>query len=115
MRQKIRDWYSERHYQPHKMINAGIKWGFNQVQIESSMIYCYGKIVDEGKKISDGDVARYVRNVCKDVETIERGKELVELYESRTMLKEYKETALCLGIVGILINVIIIIYFAVIY
>ena len=80
MKQEIIEWYTERHYQPHKLLVIGTtKWGFSQTQIESAMIHCYYKIVKEGKKISDIDVARYVRNVCKKVEVVKREKELREI------------------------------------
>ena len=76
MTPEIVEWYSERHYQPHKMLQAGKRWGFTQPQIESAMIHCYHKITNEGKQVFDHDVARYVKNVAKDIEVEVRTEEL---------------------------------------
>ncbi len=108
MNKEIIKWYSKRHFQPHKMIKVlGARHDFSQAQVESAMIHCYNKIVNEGKMILDVDVARYVKNVCKDVDTSERDKELVVLYESRDSLEMYKRTAFLICSAGALIGILI--------
>ena len=101
MKQEIIDWYSERHYQPYKMFNA---WGYSQAQVEVAMEHCYNKIVKEGKQILDCDVARYVKNVCKDTDVTVRTQELKVLYESQDKLKEYKRIMFASFTIGILLN-----------
>lgn len=108
MKQEIIDWYSERHYQPHKLFNA---WGYSQAQVEVAMEHCYNKIVNEGKQISDIDVARYVKNVCKDVDVAVHEQKLKVLYESEDKLKEYKRTAFGVFTIGILINILLWVFF----
>ena len=111
MKQKIIDWYSERHYQPHKMIRAGDRWGYNQTQIESAMIHCYNKIVNEDKLIHDIDVARYVKNVCKDVDIEVRSKELQILYESKDRLDRYKAAVGATCIITAIIHVLLTLFY----
>lgn len=104
MTPEIVKWYSERDYQPHKMLQAGKRWGFNQPQIESAMIHCHHKIVNEGKQVFDHDVARYVKNVCKDVEVEVRTKELQILYESKDRLDRYKSATIATCVITAMIH-----------
>ncbi len=112
MEQKIRDWYAERHYQPHMMISVGKTWGFSQAQVESSMIHCYNKIVNEDKLIHDVDIARYVRNVCKDIDTEVHSQELEVLYNSNSLLKDYKLTIGGVCIALVLIHGLLVLYYS---
>ncbi len=111
MTPEIVKWYSERHYQLHKMRQAGKRWGFNQPQIESAMTHCHHKIVNEGKLIHDCDVARYVKNVCKDVDVKVRTKELQILYESKDRLERYKSTIIGTCIIMTMIHGLLILYY----
>lgn len=111
MKQEIIDWYSERHYQPHKMIQAGKRWGFNQTQVEAAMSHCYYKIVNEKKQILDVDVARYVRNVAKEIEVEIRTEELQILYESKDRLDMYKSAILGTCIISALVHGLLILYY----
>ncbi len=104
-------WYSDRHYQPHKMIQIGERWGFTQAQIEAAMSHCYYKIVHEGKQIFDHDVARYVKNICKDVDVETRSKELQILYESKDRLDAYKSAIIGTCITTALIHGLLILYY----
>lgn len=111
MEQKIRDWYIERCYHPHMMLSTGKMWGFTQVQIESAMIHCHHKIVNEGKLVHDIDVARYVRNVCRDVDTEVRSKELEVLYESKDRLDRYKAAVGATCIITAMIHVLLTLFY----
>ena len=104
MNKEIIQWYSERYYQPHKMLKKGIEWGYTQSQIESAMIHCHHKIVNEGKQIFDYDVARYVKNVCRDVDVSIRGKELQILYESKDRLDRYKSATIATCVITAMIH-----------
>ena len=108
MKQEIIDWYSERHYQPYKMFNA---WSYSQAQVEVAMEHCYNKIVNEGKHILDSDVARYVKNVCKDTDVTVRVQELKVLYESQDKLQEYKRTAFGVFTISVIINILLWVFF----
>ncbi len=111
MDKEIVKWYTERHYQPHKMIQAGKRWGFNQAQVEAAMSHCYYKIVHEGKQILDVDVARYVRNVAKEIEVEIRTEELKVLYESKDRLDMYKSAILGTCIISALVHVLLILFY----
>ena len=112
MKQEIIDWYTERSYEPHKLISLfNARHGYSQSRVESAMIHCYDKIVHERKKITDNDVARYVKNVAKDVEVIERMKELKVLYESKDRLDRYKHTVLGVCVIQILLHGLMILYY----
>lgn len=111
MKKEVIQWYSKRHYQPHKMIVAGERWGYDQAQVEASMIHCYGKIVNKGKPVFDIDVARYVRNVCKDVDTAERDQELYVLYESKDKLESYGRIAAGLSAGGVLVSALLLLFY----
>lgn len=111
MKPEIVKWYSERYYQPHKMIQAGIRWGFDQAQVESAMIHCYHKIVNENKLVHDCDVARYVRNVCKDVEVAIRTEELAILYESKDRLDRYKNCVIATCVITVIINALLTLFY----
>jgi len=91
MKKEIIDWYSERYYQPQKVINAGKRYGLSQAQIEAAMVYCYYKIMS-GKKVSDIDVARYVFNVAKDVDASAYEKRLEASFNAEKKLRDAKET-----------------------
>lgn len=104
MKQEIIDWYSEREYQPAKMFKVGSRWGHSRNQIEVAMVHCYNKIVNEGKKISDCDVARYVKNVCREADDTKYTQKLKDLYESEDKLKEYKRIAFSIFTIGLLLN-----------
>jgi len=105
MKQAVVGWYSERHFQPSKMIRIlGARHGFSQAQIEAAMIHCHNKIVNEGKLVLDVDVARYVRSVCKDVDYKERDSELKELYESKDKLDRHRTYAFGFLTIGSLIG-----------
>ncbi len=113
MKKEIVGWYSDRHYQPHKMISAfSSRHDFSQAQIEAAMIHCYNKIVNEGKLILDVDVARYVRNVCKDVDTEERDRDLMVLYESKDKLESYNRIAAGFFAGGALIGALLLLFYA---
>ena len=79
MKKEIIDWYSERHFHPHKVIKVGRKHGRTEEQVLAAMEHCYHKIQD-GKNIPAIDIARYIFNVAKDVDCSE--------YEKR--IKAYK-------------------------
>ena len=111
MKQKIIDWYTERHYQPHKMLMIGRERGHSQEQIESAMIHCYNKIVNEGKLIHDIDVARYVKNVCKDIDIEVRGKELQILYESKDRLDRYKAAVGATCVITAMVHVLLTLFY----
>lgn len=110
MKKEIIDWYSERHYQLHKMINAGAAKRLNQSQIEYAMIHCYTKIVNENKKISDVDIARYVFNVATDADCSQRDTELKELYQSKEKIKEWKQLIFAYFTGSILIHILMILF-----
>jgi len=111
MKQKIFEWYVERHYNPHKMHAAAYKWGFTQAQVEAAMEHCYNKIVNEGKKVLDIDVARYVKNVCKEVDTTVKDAELKELYKSNDKWKKGKQLMFAFFTINILINIMLWLFF----
>ena len=111
MTPEIVQWYSERYYQPHKMLQAGKRDGFNQAQVESAMIHCHHKIVHEDKLIHDCDVARYVKNVCRDVDVAVRGKELTILYESKDRLDRYKSATIATCVITAMIHGLLILYY----
>jgi len=93
MKKEILDWYAERHQEAHKQIANGAKFGLSKLQIEAAMEYCYNKIVNEGKKVPDNQIAWYLRNVAKDIDTagiaseyalVENAKGVVAEAEKRT-------------------------------
>ena len=111
MKKEIIDWYSERHYEPHKMFSVGTSWGYTREQVEAAMEHCYNKIVNEGKVIHNIDVARYVKNVCKDVDVSVKSIELKELYESNRKWKEGKQIMLAFFAGNILFNILLWLFF----
>lgn len=106
MKQEIINWYSERHYQPDKMLRAGAKRGFTPAQVEAAMVYCYNKI-RAGKKVLDVDVARYVWNVIKGLDAGEYEKHNRSISEYRSQLKKQKEDFFASLMVIILVNLLI--------
>jgi len=104
MKQEIIDWYSERHYQPEKMFIAGNRWGYSRDKVESAMIHCHNKIVNEEKDVADIYVARYVRNICKEHDNKEYQRYLTDLYQSSDKLKEYKLFMFSVLTIGGLLN-----------
>ena len=91
MDQKIIDWYSERHFQLHKMVQVGFQRGLTRPQVESAMVHCWKKIQD-GKPIQDIDIAKYVFNVAKVVDATIYKKRLeiiVDLEQENAALKFY--------------------------
>lgn len=111
MKKEMVDWYSERHYQPHKLIVKGIKNGFPQHMTEAAMIHCYNKIVFEKKKILDIDVARYIKNVCRDVDTRQREIELQLLYDSKDRLDRYKNVVAGVCVATALIHLLLTVFY----
>jgi len=93
MNQEIIDWYSERHYQPQKVINVGIKHGLTRPQVEAAMVHCYHKIVGELKQIQDIDVARYVFNIAKDVDASKYAKRLELLKDTEAKIQRIEAEA----------------------
>lgn len=104
MKHEIIEWYSKRHYEPHKMFSV---LGYPREQIEAAMEHCYNKIVNEGKIIHDIDIARYVKNVCKDVDVSIKTIELKELYESKQKWKEGKRIMFAFFAGNVLINILL--------
>lgn len=80
MKKEILDWYAERYQEAHKQIENGLIFGLSKRQIEAAMEHCYNKIVNEGKPIPDNEIAWYIRNIAKDIDTsgIEEEHRLIE-------------------------------------
>ena len=91
MNQEIIDWYSDRHYQPHKMFAVGKTRDHSQAKIETSMVHCYDKIIS-GKRISDIDVARYVFNIAKNVDASKYEERLRVLLDAENEIKVLKKS-----------------------
>jgi len=69
MKQEIFDWYASKHLEAHKQIRINLNGGLSKHQVEAALEYCYNKIVNEGKKIQDCEISRYVRSVAIDIDT----------------------------------------------
>jgi len=109
MDQKIIDWYSERHFQLHKMVHAGMARGLERSQIESAMVHCWKKIQD-GKLIHDIDLARYVFNVAKIIDDSIYIKRLAILTNLQQENNDYKYLAWYYFGVFSLINIVLLIF-----
>jgi len=90
MKQKIIDWYSERHYHPQKVIKVGRKHGRSKAQVMAAMEHCYHKI-QAGKDIPAIDIARYIFNVARDIDCSEYEKHIKEAVNANETIKGLKE------------------------
>lgn len=66
MNKKTIEWYSDRHYQPSKVIKAGRRRGLHPYFTKEAMKHCYKKIQD-GKEINDIEIGRYIFNKAKNI------------------------------------------------
>jgi len=80
MKKEIFDWYEERYLPVHRQITLGQKFGLSKFHVEAAMVHCYNKIVNEDKKIPGCQIAWYIRNVAKNIDTsgIEEDHRLIE-------------------------------------
>lgn len=69
MKKEILEWYAQKSLEIHKQVELGMVFGLTKHQIEAAMERCYVKIVEEGKQIPDNQIAWYVRNVAKNIDT----------------------------------------------
>lgn len=93
MKEEILKWYVEKRFEPNKVIQVGVtRHGLTKAQIEASMEHCWDKIVNQGKNIPHLEIARYVFNVAKDIDSkkYEEANDLLLNFEKKWADRERK-------------------------